>query len=60
VGNKIPAQLLSPQAPVAQQQFFPLPNFGRADSTGGKITSTHIFPPAGSPRTGQLGLRWNF
>ena len=26
----------------------------------GKITATHIFPPAGSARTGQLGLRWNF
>jgi hypothetical protein len=27
---------------------------------GGKITSTHIFPPAGSARTGQVGVRWNF
>jgi hypothetical protein len=27
---------------------------------GGVITSTHIFPAAGSPRTGQLFLRWNF
>ena len=27
---------------------------------GGKITATHIFPPAGAPRTGQVGLRWNF
>jgi hypothetical protein len=30
------------------------------NANGGKITSTHIFPPAGSPRTGQLGIRWNF
>jgi hypothetical protein len=30
------------------------------NANGGKITATHIFPPAGSPRTGQLGLRWNF
>jgi hypothetical protein len=27
---------------------------------GGSITSTHIFPPAGSPRTGQLSLRYSF
>ena len=27
---------------------------------GGTITGTAIFPPAGSARTGQLGLRWNF
>jgi hypothetical protein len=25
-----------------------------------KITSTHVFPPAGSPRSGMLGLRWSF
>jgi hypothetical protein len=30
------------------------------NANGGKITSTHIFPPAGAARTGQLGLRWNF
>jgi hypothetical protein len=30
------------------------------NANGGKITSTHIFPPAGSARTGQLGIRWNF
>jgi hypothetical protein len=30
------------------------------NANGGKITSTHIFPPAGSPRTGQLGMRWSF
>ena len=30
------------------------------NANGGKITSTHIFPAAGSPRTGQLGIRWNF
>jgi hypothetical protein len=27
---------------------------------GGKITATHIFPPAGAARTGQLGVRWSF
>jgi len=27
---------------------------------GGSITGTAIFPPAGSARTGQVGLRWNF
>jgi Carboxypeptidase regulatory-like domain/TonB dependent receptor len=30
------------------------------NANGGAITATAIFPPAGSPRTGQLGLRWNF
>jgi len=30
------------------------------NANGGKITSTAVFPPAGSPRIGQLGLRWNF
>jgi len=30
------------------------------NANGGKITSTHIFPPAGAARTGQLGLRWMF
>jgi hypothetical protein len=30
------------------------------NANGGKITSTHIFPQAGSARTGQLGIRWNF
>jgi hypothetical protein len=30
------------------------------NANGGKITSSHIFPPAGSARTGQLGIRWNF
>jgi hypothetical protein len=29
-------------------------------ANAGKITSTHIFPPAGSPRSGMLGLRWSF
>ncbi len=36
------------------------PNTVVNNVNGGKITSTAIFPPAGSPRTGQLGLRWNF
>jgi hypothetical protein len=30
------------------------------NANGGKITATSIFPPAGSARTGQVGLRWNF
>jgi hypothetical protein len=30
------------------------------NANGGKITATHIFPPAGSARTGQLGVRWSF
>jgi hypothetical protein len=30
------------------------------NANGGKITATSVFPPAGSPRIGQLGLRWNF
>jgi len=36
------------------------PNLVINNVNGGKITSTAIFPPAGSPRTGQLLLRWNF
>jgi hypothetical protein len=30
------------------------------NANAGRITGSHIFPPAGSPRTGQLGVRWNF
>jgi hypothetical protein len=45
-----------------------LGSFGPANGVGvlavgtnaGAITGTHIFPPAGSPRTGQLSLRWSF
>ncbi len=29
-------------------------------ATGGSITSTHIFPPAGSARTGLLSFRWTY
>jgi hypothetical protein len=39
------------------------PNQGQTtvnNANAGKITGTHIFPPAGSPRTGQVGVRWNF
>ena len=36
------------------------PNLVANNVNGGKITSTAVFPPAGSPRTGQLGFRWNF
>jgi outer membrane receptor protein involved in Fe transport len=39
------------------------PNYGEPNMTvnnaaGGTITATHIFPAAGSPRTGQISLRW--
>jgi hypothetical protein len=30
------------------------------NANAGRITGSHIFPPAGAPRTGQLGIRWNF
>ena len=30
------------------------------NANAGRITGSHIFPPAGSPRTGQLGIRWSF
>jgi hypothetical protein len=30
------------------------------NANGGKITATAIFPPAGGPRTGQIGVRWSF
>lgn len=30
------------------------------NANGGRITATAIFPPAGSPRTGLLALRWSF
>jgi hypothetical protein len=30
------------------------------NANGGRITSTAIFPPAGSARTGQPGIRWSF
>lgn len=36
------------------------PNMTIDNANGGVITSTHIFPPAGSARTGQLSLRWMF
>ncbi len=29
-------------------------------TNSGVIAGTHIFPPAGSPRTGQLNFRWSF
>ena len=29
-------------------------------ANAGKITTTHVFPPAGSPRSGMVGLRWSF
>ena len=30
------------------------------NANAGRITGSNIFPPAGSPRTGQLGVRWSF
>jgi len=30
------------------------------NANAAKITSTAIFPPAGNPRTGQIGARWSF
>ncbi len=36
------------------------PNMTVNNVNGGVITSTHVFPPAGSPRTGQLSLRWSY
>jgi hypothetical protein len=47
------------------QNLFNHFNYGQPNMTvnnvaGGTITSTHIFPPAGSPRTGQLSLRFTF
>ncbi|MCU1262327.1 MAG: Cna domain protein, partial [Bryobacterales bacterium] len=36
------------------------PNIGVNNVNAAIITSTHIFPPAGSPRTGQLFLRLTF
>jgi hypothetical protein len=36
------------------------PNMNVNTGVGGTITSSHIFPAAGSPRTGQLSLRWNY
>lgn len=36
------------------------PNMTVNNANGGTITSTHIFPPASSARTGQLSLRWMF
>ncbi len=36
------------------------PNMTVSAVQGGTITGAHIFPAAGSPRTGQLSLRWRF
>jgi hypothetical protein len=36
------------------------PNMTTNNANGGVITSTHVFPSAGTARTGQLGLRWMF
>lgn len=39
----------------------PLPGVTIVNNTNaGRITGSHIFPPAGAPRTGQIGIRWNF
>ena len=36
------------------------PNMTVNNVNGGVVTSTHTFLPAGSPRQGQLNLRWKF
>jgi hypothetical protein len=36
------------------------PNLQVNTANGGVITATHVFVPAGSPRTTQLNLRWSF
>ena len=36
------------------------PNMVVNNTNGGTITSTHVWGPAGSARTGQVGLRWLF
>ncbi len=36
------------------------PNTGINNANAGVITATHVFPPAGSPRTGQVFLRFTF
>ncbi len=44
-------------------QTAPTPNGQSVLAVGtnsGLIAGTHTFPPAGSPRTGQLNLRWSF
>lgn len=44
-------------------QAAPTPNGQSVLAVGtnaGLIAGTHTFPPAGSPRTGQLNLRWSF
>ena len=53
------------QAIASFQNILNHTNFGEPNmtvdaSSGGVITSTHIFPAAGSPRTGEVGLRWSF
>jgi hypothetical protein len=45
---------------VLNHTNFGEPNMQVNNVNGGVITSTHIFPAAGSPRTGQLFFRWNF
>jgi hypothetical protein len=53
------------QVAVSFQNLLNHVNYGQPNMTvsavqGGTITSTHIFPAAGSARTGQLNLRWSF
>jgi hypothetical protein len=47
------------------QNIFNHVNYGQPNMTvnnaaGGVITSTHVFPSAGTSRTGMLSLRWKF
>lgn len=39
---------------------FGQPNMTVNNAAGGVITSTHVFPSAGTARTGMLSLRWKF
>lgn len=53
------------QVAVSFQNVLNHVNYGQPNMTvnvaqGGSITSTHVFLPAGSPRTGQLSLRFRF
>ena len=58
VPNDMQLYLLSgnSNAPALFNQAF----FSVNNANAAKITATHIFPPAGSARTGQIGLRWSF
>lgn len=59
----LPARQNELQIGAASQNILKHVNYGQPDMTvnvsaGGTITSTHVFLPPGSPRQGQLNLRW--